>query len=206
MDTEETMNFRHGAYGAIIALGVLTSGCTTTASVTNPGPANAVPGTGPISADTKREIDDGYRSTLNRLYESTPASRELVSKARGVLVFPRVIAAGLVVGAQYGEGELRVNGAVSGYYRMTSGSVGWQIGAQSKALVFLFMTQDALDKFRSGSGWAGGVDASVAVLKLGANGAIQANADREPMIAFVLTNSGLMANLTLEGTKVTRIE
>ena len=95
---------------------------------------------------------------------------------------------------------------MSGYYRTTTGSVGWQIGAQSKALVFLFMTQDALEKFRSGSGWVGGVDASVAVLKLGANGEIQVNADREPMIAFVLTNSGLMANLTLEGTKVTKIE
>lgn len=200
------MNCKQGAFGALCALGILVSGCTTTASVTNPGSTNAVPGTGPLSAEAKRDIDDGYRSTLTRLYASTPGSRELVAKARGVLVFPRVIAAGLVVGAQFGEGELRVDGSVAGYYRTATGSVGWQIGAQSKALVFLFMTQDALDKFRSGSGWAAGVDASVAVLKLGANGEIEANADRAPMITFVLTNSGLMANLTLEGTKVTRIE
>ena len=200
------MNVKQSAYGAIIALGALLSGCSSTASISGPDSATGMPRTGPLSADAKREIDDGYRSTLNRLYESTPGSRELVAKARGVLVFPRVIAAGLVVGGQYGEGELRVAGAVSGYYRTTTGSVGWQIGAQSKSLVFLFMTQDALDKFRSGSGWAGAVDASVAVLKLGANGEIQANADKEPMIAFVLTNSGLMANLTLEGTKVTKIE
>ena len=200
------MNFKQGAYGAIIALGALVSGCSTTASVTGPDSATGMPRTGPLSADGKREIDDGYRSPLNRLYDSTPGSRELVAKARGVLVFPRVLAAGLVVGGQYGEGELRVNGSIAGYYRTTTGSVGWQIGAQSKALVFLFMTQDALDKFRSGSGWSGGVDASVAALKLGANGEVEANADRAPMIAFVLTNSGLMANLTLEGTKVTRIE
>lgn len=200
------MNFKQSACGAICALSVLVSGCSTTASVTNPGSADAVMGKGPLSADTKREIDNGYSSTLARLYTSTPGSRELVAKAQGVLVFPRVIAAGLVVGAQYGEGELRVKDAVAGYYRTTTGSIGWQIGAQSKALVFLFMSQDALDKFRAGNGWGAGVDASVAVLKLGANGEVEANAARAPTIAFVLTNSGLMANLTLEGTKVTRIE
>ncbi|GAC1420940.1 MAG: lipoprotein [Burkholderiaceae bacterium] len=200
------MNCKRGAYGAICLLGVLLAGCTTTASVTTPKSGSVIPGTGPISAETKRAIDDGYTSTLNRLYTSTPGSRELVAKAQGVLVFPRVIAAGLVVGGQYGEGELRVKDSVAGYYRTTTGSIGWQIGAQSKALVFLFMSKDALDKFRSGSGWAAGVDASVAVLKVGANGEIEANAARAPTIAFVLTNTGLMANLTLEGTKVTRIE
>jgi len=71
--------------------------------------------------------------------------------------------------------------------------------------VFLFMTQDALDKFVASRGWSGGIDASVALIKVGANGVVDANAAREPTVAFVMTNAGLMADLTLKGTKVTRI-
>ena len=200
------MGYTNLVLGAAIAASLLAGGCSTTASTTPPRSGTSAVGTGPLSADTRRELDEGYRATLNRLYETTPGSRELVAKARGVLVFPRVIAAGFVVGGEYGEGELRVGGAVEGYYRTTTASFGWQIGAQSKALVFLFMTQDALDKFRTGSGWAAGVDASVAMLKVGANGAVDVNAAGAPAVAFVLTNAGLMANLTLEGTKVTRAQ
>ena len=180
---------------------IVAAGCSTTASVTSPNSDNA-----PRAQHHGHEaIDSGYHETLDRLYASTPGSRELVQKARGVLIFPSVVAAGLVVGGAYGEGELRVGGAVDSYYNTTTGSIGWQIGAQSRALVFLFMTQDSLDRFRNSQGWAGGVDASVAVLKAGANGAIDGNAAQAPTVAFVMTNAGLMANLTLEGTKVTRI-
>jgi lipid-binding SYLF domain-containing protein len=179
------------------------AGCSTTASVTNP---HTDDGASHAGAHGHGSIDSGYREVLDRLHASTPGSHELVGKARGVLVFPNVVQAGLVVGGAYGEGELRVGGAVDSYYNTTTGSIGWQIGAQSRALVFLFMTQDALDKFRNGQGWAGGVDASVAVLKAGANGSIDGNAAQAPTVAFVMTNGGLMANLSLEGTKVTRIE
>lgn len=158
------------------------------------------------SSGNRQTIDSGIDQTLSRLYVAAPGSRELVAKARGVLVFPSVVAAGFVVGGQYGEGALRVGGHTVGYYSTTSASVGLQIGAQSKAIVFLFMTQDALDKFRSSKGWSAGADASVAVLKVGANGQIDTASAPAPVEAFVLTNSGLMANLSLEGTKVTRLE
>lgn len=190
----------------VLALTAIAAGCSSTASVTGAKSADAATGMGPISADKQRQITTDTLEALQRLYETTPGSRELVAKARGVLVFPREIAAGFVVGGAYGEGELRVNNAPAGYYRTVTGSVGWQIGAQSRALIFLFMTQDALDKFRNGNGWAGGVDASVAVLKVGANGAVEANASQAPTQAFVLTNAGLMANVSLEGTKITKIQ
>jgi lipid-binding SYLF domain-containing protein len=195
---KSTTCFTLGAFALAAAL----SACSTTANVTKP----ASDSRSSVSPDARRVLDDGYRETLDRLYTSTPGSRELVAKARGVLVFPHEVSAGLVVGASYGEGELRVHNVVDGYYRTTSASVGWQIGAQSRALVFLFMTDDALNRFRNSEGWAGGVDASVAVLKVGANGALDANAAGAPMLAFAMTNAGLMANLTLEGTKVTRME
>lgn len=101
-----------------------------------------------------------------------------------------------------------VNNAVAGYCRTTTGSIGWQIGAPSRAVVYLSMTQDALDKFRNGNGngWAGGVDASVSVLKVGANGAVDVNSAQAPAQAFLMTHAGLMANVSLEGTKVSKIQ
>ncbi|MFM9925147.1 YSC84-related protein [Variovorax sp. H27-G14] len=194
------------AIAAVVVLATFATGCSTTASTSTAESGNAVTGSGTLSPQARRELDTGYRNTMARLFETAHGSSELVSKARGVLVFPRVISAGLVIGGQYGEGELRVDGVVDGYYKTTTGSVGLQAGAQTTSLVFVFMTQDALDRFRAGRGWAGGIDASVAVMKLGANANIDVNVARAPTVAFVMTGSGLMANLSLEGTKVTRID
>ncbi|HEV7813892.1 MAG TPA: YSC84-related protein [Janthinobacterium sp.] len=175
--------------------GLALAGCTTTTGSDQES-------TGPA----RREINQGVDSTLTRLYSQVQGSRELVAKASGALVFPNVLAAGLGIGGEYGRGALRVRGAGAGYYSLASVSVGLQVGAQSKAVVFLFMTQEALDKFRSSKGWTAGVDASVAALKVGANGAVDINSATGPVTAFVLTNAGLMANLNIEGTKITRLD
>ncbi|KND60532.1 putative lipoprotein [Candidatus Burkholderia verschuerenii] len=180
---------------ALAALG--TGACTTT------GPSSSEDAAG--KADRFRAIDAAVDSTLQRLYVSVTGSRELVSKARGVLVFPRVLAAGFWLGAQYGEGALRVNGQTDGYYSTAGGSFGLQIGAQSKALVFVFMTDESLAEFRRRNGWAVGTDATVAVLKIGANGQLDTTTATGPVEVFVLTNAGLMAGVSLEGTKITRL-
>jgi lipid-binding SYLF domain-containing protein len=117
-----------------------------------------------------------------------------------------VLQAGFIVGGQYGEGSLRVGGGTVGYYSTVSGSLGLQAGAQSKAIVFLFMTQDSLDKFRNSDGWAVGGDASVALVKMGANGAIDTTTATAPVEVFVMTNTGLMADISLNGTKVSRLK
>lgn len=182
--------------GSAIAIGLTTLGCTTTGTSDTSG----------HQVDKRHTIDAGVESTLARLYTAANGSRELVGKARGVLVFPSVIAAGFGLGGQYGEGSLRVGGSTVGYYSTATASIGWQIGAQSKAIIFLFMTEDALDRFRNSDGWSVGGDASVAVLKVGANGSIDTTTATGPVQAFVLTNSGLMAGVTLEGTKVTKLK
>jgi lipid-binding SYLF domain-containing protein len=128
-----------------------------------------------------------------------------MSKARGVLIFPSVIAAGLVVGGEYGEGVLRVGGSAVDYYSIASVSFGLQAGAQSKAMIFFFMTEDSLKKFQASKGWSVGADASVAVLHAGANGELDLSGATGPVLAVVMTNAGLMANLTLEGAKITRL-
>src|SRR5260370_13326680 len=142
---------------AALAMGGLTlTGCTTT----SPNSASKTAG----NAEKRQTINAGIDSTLARLYTTANGSRELVSKASGVLVFPSVIAAGFWVGGQYGEGALRVGGQTVGYYSTAAGPFGLQIGAQSKAIILLFMTQDPLARFRNSEGWAVGPEPTVPVL------------------------------------------
>jgi lipid-binding SYLF domain-containing protein len=183
------------ATAAIAFAGLALGGCTTTTSAAKSDPAAV-----------RTEIEQGSYDTLERLYKEVKGSRELVRKANGVLVFPRVLAAGLVVGGEYGKGVLHSGRDEPAYYSMTSVSVGFQAGAQSKAVVLLFMTRDALDKFRASKGWTAGVDGSVALLKVGANGEIDTSTANNPVEALVLTNAGLMANLSLEGTKISSLK
>ena len=153
-----------------------------------------------------RELDSGVDATLSRLYGSVNGSRELGNRARGILVFPKTLSAGFIVGGEYGDGALRSGGATRGYYRLVSGSVGWQIGAQSKSVILMFLTQDAYDKFVRSSGWTAGVDATVALATVGASGVLDTNTAQQPIVGFVMTNAGLMAGLSLEGSKITRLD
>ena len=114
--------------------------------------------------------------------------------------------AGFGVGGQYGRGALRVSGRTIGYFSTTSGSFGMQVGAQSRAIFYAFMTQGALDRFKRSSGWSAGADATVALVKMGANGKIDTSTAVNPIEAFVMTNAGLMAGVSLEGTKVSRLD
>ncbi|HJW54714.1 MAG TPA: YSC84-related protein [Burkholderiaceae bacterium] len=187
-------NFLIKSAALLCATSLMLSGCTTT------------PMSGANTTTKRQELDASANSTLKRLSSTVPGSHELINKARGVLVFPSVLAAGLGVGGEYGEGALRINGKTADYYSIAAGSFGLQIGAQSKAIIFLFMTQEALDKFRSSQGWTAGVDASVAVIKAGANGEVDLNTATQPVNVFVMTNQGLMANLTVQGIKITKLK
>jgi len=181
-----------------IALGAAAlSGCTTTGSQA-PSPAT--------NASRADSINSDVDATLSRLYQTVPGSRELVGKARGILVFPRVIQAGIGVGGEHGDGALRVGGSTVGFYSTSSASVGATLGVQSKSVIYLFMTEDALAKFRNSSGWSAGGDASVALVKVGANGSIDTTTATKPVQVFVLTNSGLIGDLSLGGTKITKLD
>lgn len=180
---------------AIATTGLALTACTTT-----------VPRAEQSGVERRDDINERADAALKRLYEVAPESRQLVSQAKGVLIFPRVLGAGFVVGAEHGQGVLRVGNQNKGYYSTTSGSIGFQAGAQSKAIIFVFKTQEALDKFLASNGWTAGVDATVAVANLSATGAADLNTLREPVVGFVMTNAGLMAGVSLEGTKVDRID
>lgn len=179
---------------AVAAAGVLFAGCTTTR-----------PGDTGTSSSSRTSIDAQTDASLSKLYQTVPGSREMVSKAAGVLVFPAVVGASLGVGAEYGRGALRIGGRTQAYYSTTAGSIGFQAGAQSKAVIYVFNTQESLAKFRSSKGWTAGADATVAVANIGANGAVDTQTIQQPVVGFVLTNVGLEAGVSVSGSKITEI-
>lgn len=188
--------FGRAGAGLAVALAALAfTACTTT-----------LPNQRATPTEQRAEINNSADATLKRLYQTAPGSRDLVDRAQGVLIFPEAVSGGFIVGVEHGKGVLRVGGQNAGYYSTSSASLGLQAGAQSRAIVILFMTQDALNDFRNSSGWTAGVDATVAVATIGANGKIDTNTMNEPVVAFALTNAGLMAGVSVEGTKIERLD
>ena len=181
--------------GAIGATGLLGAGCTTTR-----------PDAASDRSARRREIESGADAALTRLYSTARGSKDLAGRAQGILIFPRVLSGGLGIGGEFGDGVLRSAGRTEGYYRVVGGSFGWQIGAQSQAIVLMFLTQDALDRFRRSNGWTVGADATVSVARVGATGEIDTNTARQSVVGFALTNAGLYAGVKLDGSKITRLD
>ena len=179
---------------ALATIGLLGAGCTTT------GGSSGDP------AAQRQAIDSAANSALSRLFQESAGSRELVASASGVLIFPNFVSAGFIVGGASGQGALRKGGKTTGYFRMTEASVGLLAGAQSQAVFILFMTQDALNRFEASNGWTAGVDGSVALISVGASANVSTQTAQQPIIGFVLTNSGLMGNLSLNGSRITRLD
>lgn len=160
---------------------------------------------GAAEAASKAKIDRRVGEALAEFREDIGGADEVLARAKGVLVFPLIRKAGFGIGGEYGEGALLVGGRTAAYYSTAAGSIGFQIGGQSRRQIIVFLEQGALDKFRSSNGWEIGVDASVAVITLGAGGAIDTTQLDQPIVAFIFDNKGLMYNLSLEGSKISRI-
>lgn len=157
-------------------------------------------------AASAREIDVSVDVALENFNKEIKGGKEFLKAAKGVLVFPGVYKAGFGIGGEYGEGALRINGKTVDYYNTAAGSFGFQLGAQKKTVILVFIQQDALKKFRDSSGWKAGVDGSVALVTVGAGGAIDTKNITDPIVGFVFGQKGLMYNLTLEGSKFTRLK
>lgn len=159
-----------------------------------------------VYAATAAELDADVAETIRIFKNDVNGAEVFLNQAAGYLVFPRVIKVGIGLGAETGEGALVVNGRSAAYFRTTSGSFGLQLGAQAKSMVIAFMTKESLAKFRESSGWQVGVDGSVALIDLGAGKQINTGNIKDPVVGFIFGAKGLMYNLTLEGTKISRIK
>ena len=159
----------------------------------------------PGNAASAAEINAKVNATLRSFDKQNPSARELGRKAAGFLVFPSVIKAGIGLGGEYGEGVLIIKGNPAGYYNLVSASFGFQLGVQSRSVIIMFMTEKSLAGFRNADRWKFGVDGSIVLVTVGAGGAIDTDTVTRPIIAFVLDPQGLMYNLSLEGSKISRI-
>ena len=156
-------------------------------------------------AGTAKEIDVSVDVALEKFQKDVGGAKQFLESAKGLLVFPSVIKAGIGFGGEYGEGALRIDGKSVAYYNTIAGSFGFQLGAQAKTVVIVFLEQDALDKFQKSEGWKVGVDGSVAVVTLGAGTTLDTSKMNQPIVGFILDQKGLMYNLTLEGSKFTKL-
>ena len=158
-----------------------------------------------VMAANKEDIDTDVQEVLKDFSYLSPGNKELLEKANGILVFPSVIKAGFLVGGEYGEGSLQIGGKTVNYYSIASASLGLQLGAQERAEIILFMDKNALDKFVGSDGWSAGVDGSIAVIDAGAGKGLSTETIKDPIIAIIMRNRGLMANLSFEGAKISKI-
>jgi lipid-binding SYLF domain-containing protein len=157
-------------------------------------------------AESKQEIDVSVSDTLQRFTHANAAHGELLHKAVGVLVFPRITKAGAGIGGEHGNGALLKAGTTINYYSLTSASLGLTLGAGQRSEVLLFMTREALAKFEASHTWNVGVDAQVALVSQGAGGAYDSETLKKPILGFVFDEKGLIGDLSLKGSKIKQIE
>ncbi len=157
-------------------------------------------------ARTAAEIDASVNAALARFNQQVKGGAKFLAASKGVLVFPEVVKAAFVFGAQYGEGALRVGGRNFGYYSITGGSWGASIGIQKKDIILVFRDAGALKSFEDSSGWQVGLSGAVTLVNVGAGADISTMQINQPIVAFVVGQKGLMFDVSLQGAKITRLK
>ncbi|SFV52719.1 putative lipoprotein [hydrothermal vent metagenome] len=157
------------------------------------------------AAEPASVIEAKVNEAIKQFDKEVKGGEKFLSNVKGYLVFPSVYKGGFVVGGEYGEGALRVNGETLHYYSLASGSIGLQAGLQKRSIIIAFVSETALKSFIRSNGWEAGVDGSITVAKWGIGKDISSISYEKPIYAFVYGEKGLMYNLTFEGTKFTRI-
>lgn len=159
----------------------------------------------PVFASSAAEIDQEVSLALEKLYATAPAAVELSKVAKGILIFPDVIKAGLVIGGQYGDGALLLDGKTVDYYNTVAASYGLQAGAQSFGYAMFLMTDEALDYLKKSEGWEVGVGPTIVVADEGLAKSLTTSTAKEDIYAFIFGQKGLMAGIGLQGSKISKI-
>jgi lipid-binding SYLF domain-containing protein len=157
-------------------------------------------------AETAAVINRDVTNALNTLYKTTPAAKKMSEIAKGVLVFPSIIKGGFIIGGQYGEGALRVNGKTTGYYRTVAASYGLQAGAQSFGYALFFLSDADLKYLKSSDGWELGVGPTIVVMDEGMSRSFSTSTAQSGVYAFFFDQKGLMAGLGIQGSKISKIQ
>lgn len=166
----------------------------------------AITPTASAIAATAEDLDKDSRQALTALYKSSPIAEKLSHSAKAILVFPNIIKAGLVFGGSYGEGELIADGVVHSYYNSVTGSWGLQAGAQSYGYAVFLMTDKAEKYIKETHGWEIGVGPTVVLVDEGVAKNLSTTTLKDDAYAFIFNQQGLMAGVSIEGTKISKIK
>jgi len=158
------------------------------------------------NAASAEDLDRSSAQAMQTLYKSNPIALDISKHAKAVLVFPNILKAGLVFGGSYGEGELLEGSKVVDYFNSVSGSWGLQAGAQSYGYVVFLMTDEAVSYLVKTHGWEIGVGPTVVVVNEGVAKNLSSSTLKDSAYAFIFDQQGLMASLSIEGTKISRIK
>jgi lipid-binding SYLF domain-containing protein len=156
-------------------------------------------------AQSRAAIDAGVQQALQQFNLLNPRHMDLEKRAAGILIFPQITKGGVALAAEYGRGVLQINGATVGYYSLASASLGLTAGMATRSEIILFMTQDALDRFMKSRGWSIGADTGFALISKGMAGDYDTNTLKRPILGFVFGERGLIADLSLEGSKIQKV-
>jgi lipid-binding SYLF domain-containing protein len=159
-----------------------------------------------LAASTAEELDQEADVALQALYKTNPLAAELSKKSRAILVFPKIVKAGFVFGAGYGEGVLMENAKAADYYNSVTGSWGLQAGAQSYGYVVFLMTGKSVKYLKDSHGWEIGVGPTVVVVTEGVAKNLSTSTLKDDAYAFIFDQQGLMLGVSIEGTKITHIK
>ena len=157
-------------------------------------------------AVSKSEINERVTAAVSEFHALSPSNKALGDKSAGMLVFPKVTKGGVGVAGEYGEGVLIVNGKTMGYYSVGAASVGLTLGVAEHSEIIMFMTADSLKAFKATKGWSIGADAGITVVSAAASGAYDSKIEQKPILGFVFGEKGLLADLSLEGEKISQIK
>jgi len=157
-------------------------------------------------AATAEDLNKDAAQALQTLYKTSPAAENLAKKAKAILIFPKIVKAGLVFGGAYGEGVLQRNAKVESYYNSVTASFGWQAGGESYGYVVFLMSDKAVKYLNDTKGWEIGVGPSIVVVNEGIAKNLSSSTLKDDAYAFIFDQQGLMASLSIEGTKISHIK
>jgi lipid-binding SYLF domain-containing protein len=157
-------------------------------------------------AESGAGLEADAKAALEVLYKQTPGSKALADKAKGVLVFPNIVKAGFIVGAQYGDGVLFKGSKLGGYYNSIAGSVGYQAGVEKFGYALFFMTDADLKYLSNSAGWELGVGPEITIIDQGAAGQLSTTTAKKGVYAFFFDQKGLMGGVSIQGTKISKIK
>jgi lipid-binding SYLF domain-containing protein len=155
--------------------------------------------TTPKSEEKKEDLAAATQRQVDAMVAKDPSLRDVIDKAYGHAVFPKVGKGGVIVGGAYGRGIVHEQGRAIGYADLTQASVGAQLGGQTYSEIITFENKEALDRFKQNK------------LELSANlsavivesGKAKASRYENGVAIFVMPRAGAMAEASVGGQKFT---